>query len=113
MFFVTYLRRELRRRMRQSVFIVLGLALGVGLVVTVMAVSAGMKQAQGDVLQGLYGIGTDLTVTKSPPPFNPNNNNGFRITMTPNGAQVCDNGKCSSGAQTIDNLNGLSYGPLP
>jgi putative ABC transport system permease protein len=113
MFFVTYLRRELRRRMRQSVFIVLGLALGVGLVVTVMAVSSGMQQAQGGVLQGLYGIGTDLTVTKSPPAFTPSSNNGFRITMTPSGAQVCDNGKCSSGAQTIDNLNGLSYGPLP
>jgi putative ABC transport system permease protein len=113
MFFVTYLRRELRRRMRQSIFIMLGLALGVGLVVTVMAVSSGMQQAQGSVLQGLYGIGTDLTVTKSPPAFNPNANNGFRITMTPSGAQVCDSGKCSSGAQTIDNLNGLSYGPLP
>jgi putative ABC transport system permease protein len=113
MFFVTYLRRELRRRMRQSVFIMLGLALGVGLVVTVMAVSSGMQQAQGNVLQGLYGIGTDLTVTKSPPPFNASKDNGFRITMTPTGAQVCDNGKCSSGAQTIDNLNGLSYGPMP
>ena len=29
--FVTYLRRELRRRMPQAVFIALGLALGVGL----------------------------------------------------------------------------------
>jgi putative ABC transport system permease protein len=113
MFFVTYLRRELRRRMRQSVFIVLGLALGVGLVVTVMAVSAGMQQAQGSVLQGLYGIGTDLTVTKAPTAFNPNSDNGFRITMTPSGAQVCNDGKCTNGAQTVDNLNGLSYGPLP
>ena len=99
--------------MRQSVFIALGLALGVGLVVTVMAVSSGMQRAQGAVLQGLYGIGTDLTVTKSPPPFDPSGDNGFRITMTPSGAQVCDDGRCSSGAQTIDNLNGLSYGPLP
>ena len=64
-------RRELRRRLRQSVFIVLGLALGVGLVVTVTAVSAGMQRAQGDVLQGLYGIGTDLTVTKAPPRADP------------------------------------------
>ena len=35
--FTTYLLRELRRRMRQSIFIALGLALGVGLVITVMA----------------------------------------------------------------------------
>ena len=114
MFFVTFLRRELRHRLRQSVFTMLGLALGVGLVVTVTAVSAGMQHAQGDVLQGLYGIGTDLTVTKAPPPADPNANSnaGFRITMTPSGAEVCDNGKCTKGAQTVDNLNGLSYAPL-
>jgi putative ABC transport system permease protein len=45
-FFLTYLRRELRRRMRQSVFIALGLAVGIGLVVTVTAASAGVKKAQ-------------------------------------------------------------------
>ncbi len=45
--FLTYLRRELRRRMRQAVFIALGLALGVGLVITVTAASAGVKNAQG------------------------------------------------------------------
>jgi putative ABC transport system permease protein len=44
MFFVTYLRRELRRRMRQAVFITLGLALGVGLVVTVAAASDGVNK---------------------------------------------------------------------
>jgi putative ABC transport system permease protein len=44
MFFVTYLRRELSRRMRQAVFIALGLALGVGLVVTVAAASAGLAR---------------------------------------------------------------------
>ena len=64
--FFTYLRRELRRRMRQGVFIALGLALGVGLVITVTAASAGVKNAQGTVLHALYGVGTDVTVTKSP-----------------------------------------------
>jgi putative ABC transport system permease protein len=53
MFFVTYLRRELRRRMRQAIFIALGLAVGVGLVVTVNAASAGVKKAQSDVLSSL------------------------------------------------------------
>ena len=33
--FFTYIWRELRRRMRQAVLIALGLALGVGLVITV------------------------------------------------------------------------------
>ena len=64
--FFTYLRRELRGRMRQAVFIVLGLALGVGLVITVTAASAGVKNAQGTVLHALYGVGTDVTVTKTP-----------------------------------------------
>src|SRR6266705_5860988 len=64
--FVTYLVRELRRRMRQAVFIALGLALGVGLVITVTAASAGVKNAQGTVLHALYGVGTSLTVTKAP-----------------------------------------------
>jgi putative ABC transport system permease protein len=62
MFFVTYLRRELGRRVRQGVFVALGLALGVGLVVTVAAASAGVAKAQAGVLSGLYGVGTDITV---------------------------------------------------
>jgi len=65
MFFI-YLRRELRRRMRQVIFISLGLAIGIGLVITVTAASAGVAQAQGAVLHSLYGVGTDITVTKAP-----------------------------------------------
>ncbi len=64
--FFTYLGRELRRRMRQAVFIALGLALGVGLVITVTAAATGVKNAQGTVLHTLYGVGTDVTVTKTP-----------------------------------------------
>lgn len=64
--FVTYLLRELRRRMRQSIFIALGLALGVGLVITVTAASNGVSASQGTVLKSLYGVGTDITVTQSP-----------------------------------------------
>jgi putative ABC transport system permease protein len=65
--FITYLRRELRRRMRQAVVISLGLALGIGLVLTVTAASSGVKTAQAKVLHSLYGVGTDVTVTQSPP----------------------------------------------
>ena len=64
--FFTYLRRELRRRMRQAIFISLGLALGIGLVITVTAASSGVKDAQGTVLQNLYGVGTAATVTTAP-----------------------------------------------
>jgi ABC-type antimicrobial peptide transport system permease subunit len=64
--FITYLRRELRRRMRQAILIALGLAVGIGLVITVTALSAGVANAQGTVLHSLYGLGTDVTVTKAP-----------------------------------------------
>ena len=77
MFFI-YLRRELRRRMRQVIFISLGLAIGIGLVITVTAVSAGVAQAQGKVLHSLYGVGTDITVTKAPA-ANSGGPFGFRV----------------------------------
>jgi ABC-type antimicrobial peptide transport system permease subunit len=64
--FVTYLVRELRRRKRQACFIALGLAVGIGLVITVTAASAGVKNAQSTVLHSLYGVGTDITVTTAP-----------------------------------------------
>src|SRR5215471_4392248 len=60
--FVTYLVRELRRRMRQAVFIALGLAVGIGLVITVTAASSGVKNAQATVLHSLYGVGTDTLI---------------------------------------------------
>jgi putative ABC transport system permease protein len=63
-FAFTYLRRELRGRLRQAVLIALGLGFGVGLVMTVTAASTGVSDAQSTVLHSLYGIGTDLTVTK-------------------------------------------------
>jgi putative ABC transport system permease protein len=117
MFFATYLRRELRRRMRQATFIALGLALGIGLVITVTAASAGVKKAQSQVLKSLYGVGTDITVTgKAPKPQAqgsgpPKGAQTFQIG--PGGAQMCSNGKCHSAAgQTIDHLGSDSYSPI-
>jgi len=69
MFFLTYLRRELGQRKRQTVLIALGFALGVGLVITVTGVSSGVNAAQAKVLHALYGVGTDLIVTEHNPPF--------------------------------------------
>ncbi|MFJ5136903.1 ABC transporter permease [Streptomyces sp. NPDC088707] len=63
--FFTYLRRELRRRRKAALVVASGLALGIALVIVVNSVSSGMTQAQSKVLQSLYGLGTDLTVTKA------------------------------------------------
>ncbi|WP_316776642.1 ABC transporter permease [Streptomyces sasae] len=63
--FGIYLKRELGRRKKAALVIALGLALGIALVITVSSVSAGMSKAQDKVLQSLYGLGTDMTVTKA------------------------------------------------
>ncbi|MET9912918.1 FtsX-like permease family protein [Streptomyces sp. NPDC006476] len=63
--FGIYLKRELSRRKKAALVIAMGLALGIALVITVNSVSAGMTQAQGKVLKSLYGLGTDMTVTKA------------------------------------------------
>jgi hypothetical protein len=53
MLFLTCLRRERRHRMRQAVVIAAGLAVEVGLVITVTPVSSGVLSAQGKVLGSL------------------------------------------------------------
>jgi putative ABC transport system permease protein len=120
MFFLTYLGRELRRRLRQAVFIALGLAVGVGLVITVTAASAGVKNAQASVLKGLYGVGTDVTVTGQSPfagtPGGLQQASGSKVSimMGPNGLEMCDNNKCHSlkNGYTIENLSSPSYLPI-
>ncbi|TDC10025.1 ABC transporter permease, partial [Streptomyces sp. 8K308] len=62
---LTYLRRELRRRRRTQLVVAAGLALGIALVIVVNAVSAGMQRAQDEVLRSLYGLGTDITVSRA------------------------------------------------
>jgi putative ABC transport system permease protein len=125
MFVITYLRRELRRRMRQAIVTALGLALGVGLVVTVSAASAGVNRAEASVLSGLYGVGTDLTVTgpsysahqscvKTAPGVQRCLTGGIKrpskhlqtLQIGPGGsAEICDNGHCVSAAgRTYDRL---------
>jgi putative ABC transport system permease protein len=111
MFFVTYLRRELRRRMRQAIFVALGLAVGIGLVVTVSAASAGVKKAEASVLSSLYGVGTDVTVTgQAPQPGKVTANGqppkgGTTIQGGPGGATICQDGKCENAAgKTVSSL---------
>jgi putative ABC transport system permease protein len=63
--YLTYVRRELRRRSKQAIVVAIGLAIGIGLVITVSSASAGVKSAQVQVLHSLDGVGTDMTVTKT------------------------------------------------
>jgi putative ABC transport system permease protein len=114
MFFFTYLARELRRRLRQAVFIALGLAIGVGLVLTVTAASAGVRNAQSDVLKGLYGVGTDITVTGTPPSAPPGGGGHIRIEKVPGGTQMCVSGVCHAlkVGYTFDSLGDPTSWPI-
>jgi putative ABC transport system permease protein len=62
--FLIHLRRELGNRRKQTVVVAVGLALAVALVVVVSSVSAGVQAAQATVLQSVYGVGTDITVSQ-------------------------------------------------
>jgi ABC-type antimicrobial peptide transport system permease subunit len=114
--FFTYLRRELRRRMRQAVFIALGLALGVGLVITVTAASDGVKNAQGTVLHALYGVGTDVTVTRTPAAgsFTPGSFGfGFRTGTTKRPAAGTKiNDSTLGGVATLSSISSSSVGSV-
>jgi putative ABC transport system permease protein len=107
-FFFTYLFRELQRRRRQALLTAVGLAVGVGLVVTVSAASAGVSNAQAAVLHSLYGVGTDVTVTKAAPPLNPGS-----ISKTGPGSSKFEftPGKTVQHSDTLSESDGL--GVLP
>src|SRR4051794_29474507 len=63
-FYARYAISELRRRRGRTIFTALGLAVGIGLVVTVTALSNGLDRAQSKVLKPLTGVGTDMSVTR-------------------------------------------------
>ena len=63
--FFTYLRREIGNRKKQTLIIALGMALAIALVVIVNGFAAGVKTAQTTALSSVYGVGTDITVTKT------------------------------------------------
>jgi ABC-type antimicrobial peptide transport system permease subunit len=76
MFFLTYILSELRRRSGRTLLTALGLGLGVGLVITVNALSTGLDRAQAQILEPLTGVGTDMSVSR-PIDFSPSAGGGF------------------------------------
>lgn len=63
----TYLRRELAGRKKQTIIVAAGLAVAVALVIIVNALAGGVRDAQAQALESVYGVGTDLTVTGAQP----------------------------------------------
>jgi putative ABC transport system permease protein len=106
-FFFSYLFRELRSRKRQAIVMATGLAIGIGLVITVSALSAGVSSAQGKVLSSLYGVGTDISVTT------PYVQHGFRQVTPGQAAQARDTlGDSTLGtlkASSVRTISGLQH----
>jgi ABC-type antimicrobial peptide transport system permease subunit len=63
-FYLRFMSAELLRRPGRTALTAFGLALGVGLVVIVSALSAGLDDAQDKALAPLTGVGTDMRVTR-------------------------------------------------
>jgi ABC-type antimicrobial peptide transport system permease subunit len=63
-FYLRYIAAELRRRRGRTIITSLGLAVGVGMVATVVALSNGLDDAQSQVLEPLTGVGTDMSVAR-------------------------------------------------
>jgi putative ABC transport system permease protein len=63
-FYLRYLSAELRRRRGRTILTALGLAVGVGMVAVVVALSSGLEDAQSKVLAPLTGVGTDMSVNR-------------------------------------------------
>ncbi|MFT4300049.1 MAG: ABC transporter permease [Aeromicrobium sp.] len=64
--FLTHLKRELGGRRKQTAIIAIGMAVAIALVIVVNAFAAGVRDAQDEVLESVYGVGTDITVTQAP-----------------------------------------------
>lgn len=64
--FGTYLIRELVNRRKQTFIVAIGLGLAIALVILVNSIATGVRDAQAGVLESIYGIGTDITVTQTP-----------------------------------------------
>lgn len=60
-----YIRRELLLRWTRTVLTALGLAIGVGLVMSIMGVANGLSNTQQQVLSPLSSVGTDIIVTRT------------------------------------------------
>ena len=86
----TYLRRELSGRKKQTIIVATGLAIAIALVIIVNALSAGVRDAQSQALESVYGVGTDLTVTGAM--AEPGEGGGGRFEFDQDGGETAEDG---------------------
>jgi ABC-type lipoprotein release transport system permease subunit len=88
--YFTYLRRELSGRTKQTVIVAAGLAIAIALVIIVNALTAGVRDAQTQALESVYGVGTDLTVAGAQQ--EPGEDGGARFEFGEDGGATADDG---------------------
>ena len=88
--YVTYLRRELAGRKKQTIIVAAGLAIAIALVMIVNSLAAGVSAAQAQALESVYGVGTDLTVSGAQ--AEPGEGGGARFDFGQDGGQTTDDG---------------------
>ena len=87
---MTYLRRELAGRKKQTIIVAAGLAIAIALVMIVNSLAAGVSAAQAQALESVYGVGTDLTVTCAQ--AQPGEGGGARFDFGEDGGETTDEG---------------------
>jgi hypothetical protein len=88
--YMTYLRRELAGRKKQTIIVAAGLAIAIALVMIVNSLAAGVSAAQAKALESVYGVGTDLTVTGAQ--AEPGGGGGARFDFGEDGGSTTDDG---------------------
>ena len=96
----TYLRRELVGRKKQTIIVAAGLAIAIALVIIVNSLAAGVRDAQAQALESVYGVGTDLTVTGAM--AEPGQGGGPQFEFDEDGGETTDDGTTSLSQSRLD-----------
>ena len=106
--FLTYLLRELSNRRKQTVIIAAGMALAIALVIVVSGVAAGVKNAQSSVLEAVYGVGTDVTITQTAEPGADGGGPGQQFAFGSGDGTTTDDGSTEVAQSTLSAARGTA-----
>ncbi|MBD8585065.1 ABC transporter permease [Frigoribacterium sp. CFBP 8766] len=106
--FLTYLLRELSNRRKQTVVIAAGMALAIALVIVVSGVAAGVRNAQSSVLESVYGVGTDVTITQTAEPGADGGGPGQQFAFGSGDGTTTDDGSTEVAQSTLSAARGTA-----
>jgi len=106
--FLTYLLRELSNRRKQTVIIAAGMALAIALVIVVSGVAAGVRNAQSSVLESVYGVGTDVTITQTAEPGADGGGPGQQFAFGSGDGTTTDDGSTEVAQSTLAAARGTA-----